>query len=956
VFAIPDLAGTSTAPGTGTVPRHNTEKVRLTSSSHVPPGFSPLGVRPLIGRDSALEVLDDLLSSARAASSVVLVVRGGPGLGKTALLEHAIRSAADLQVARAAGVEAELDLPYAALHQLLTPFVAGIGELPDSQRDAIATTLGLTRREPADPFLVALATLTLLSNASAGEGLLCAVDDAEWLDAASAQVLSFVSRRLGSGGLAMLFSAGTTRPAPVALEGLPELRLSELGDEDSRELLRREVAGTLDRAVTDRLLGEAEGNPLALIELAHSLTAEQLSGMAPLPEHLPLGEQLERTLMRNVRALPADVQSMLVLVASEQSGDPEVLGRAADSLGLRGATLAQAESVLRIGPQITFRHELVRSAVYAGAPDPLRRQAHLALAAAMDPVADQDRAAWHRAAAAVKADERVAADLATAATRARERGGHAAEAAVLERAARLSPEATARISRTLHAAEARLASGDVGKASILLGQASPELLNERQRAEAQRLRAALALARGDDGGASLLLLDAARGLERFDLRGARDTYLDALAAAMFAGRLAVDGGLAAIATAAHGAPSIPSAHATAADFLLDGFATLFSQGSAGAAPSLRRGVRLALDGAGLRAVGLAFFAALELWDESAAHALAARRVDLARETGALLDLPSGLSQLGLAEIVVGRFGSAEACFEEAGEISAATGNPGVIGHTEAGKLLTAAWRGTEDRSRTLAQSCAADGNARGFGSFVGFAHYSLTVLELGLGHYREAMLAAQDASLDPSLVTRTAPELAEAASRAGEHELAAEAVHHLSRSAAASGTPWALGTLARSRALLSDGTEAEDLYVEAIERLRHCRAAPQLARARLVYGEWLRRERRRRDAREELGAAFELFQAIGADAFADRARTELGATGRRLRRRATATAEPLTPHERRIATLVGEGASNAEIAAQLFISPRTVEYHLAKVFRKRGISSRAEVARALDEDRAEGGR
>jgi DNA-binding CsgD family transcriptional regulator len=923
----------------------------LTFSSHVPPSSSPLGVRPLIGRDSALEALDDLLSSARAGSSVVLVVRGGPGIGKTALLDQAIRSAADLQVARVGGAEAELDLPYAALHQLLTPFVAGIDELPGPQRDAIATTLGLAGGDPADRFLVALATLTLLSNASDGAGLLCAVDDAEWLDAASAQVLSFVARRLGSEGLAMLFTVGTTQPAPVALTGLPELGLSELGDGDSRKLLGREVAGTLESVVTDRLMGEAGGNPLALIELAHSLTSEQLSGASPLPEALPLGEQLERTLLRNIRALPAEAQSMLVLVASERSGDPIVLGRAAEGLGLPNTALAQGEPVLRIGPEITFRHELVRSAVYAGASDRSRREAHLALAAAMDPVTDQDRAAWHRAAAAVEADEAVAADLETSAPRARERGGHAAAAAVLERAARLSPDASARVSRTLDAAEARLASGDVGRASILLGQAYPELLNERQHAEAQRLRATLALARGDDGGASLLLLDAARGLERFDLRQARDTYLDAFAAAMFAGRLAVDGGLAAISTAAHRAPSMPSARATAADFLLDGFATLFSDGPAAAAPSLRRGMKQALDGAGLRAVGLAVLAAFELWDEPALHALAARRVDLARETGALLDLPRALSQLGAAEIVVGRFGSAEARFEEAEEISAATGNPGVLGHTEHGKLLIAAWRGLEHRSRTLAQACAADGSARGFGSFVGFAHYALTILELGLGHYREALLAAQDASLDPSLVTRTAPELAEAASRAGEHEAAAEAVRHLTQSAVASGTPWGLGILARSEALLSDGTGAEDLYVEAIEHLKQCRATPQLARARLLYGEWLRRERRRRDAREELGAACELFEGIGADAFADRARTELGATGRRLRTRAPGTAEPLTPHERRIATLVGEGASNAEIAAQLFISPRTVEYHLAKVFRKLGIRSRAEVARALEENR-----
>jgi DNA-binding CsgD family transcriptional regulator len=358
----------------------------------------------------------------------------------------------------------------------------------------------------------------------------------------------------------------------------------------------------------------------------------------------------------------------------------------------------------------------------------------------------------------------------------------------------------------------------------------------------------------------------------------------------------------------------------------------------------------------LRAIGLAYLAAFELWDEGAIHALGTRRVDIARETGALLDLPNALAQLGEAEIVVGRLAAADACFHEGDEISATSENPGMTCHTGPGEVLLAAWRGEVRRSRALAQACATDGSARGSGVFVGLARYSVAILELGLGHYHEAMRAAEDAMLDPLLVTRTAPELVEAAMRAGERAVAAEAVEHLGESASASGTPWALGTLARSKALLSDGEEAQDLYRESIDHLQQSRATPQLARARLLYGEWLRRERRRRDAREELYLASELFEGIGADAFAERARTELAATGRRIRRRASGTAEPLTPHERRIAKLVSERASNAEIAVQLFVSPRTVEYHLAKVFRKLGINSRGEVARALEENRREAGR
>ena len=921
----------------------------LTNPAQTPFVARPPATRRFVNRETELEAVEGLLAAARGGSSAVLVLRGGPGVGKTMLLEHAIGRASGLRVGRVGGVDSEFDLPYAALHQLLAPFLEEIEALPGPQRNSLASTLGLIEVERSDRFLTALGVLTLLSNAAQDTGLLCAVDDAEWLDEASAQVLSFLARRLVSEGIAMLFTFGAAHPTSVALVPFRELNFEGLSQVASRELLDREVEGTLDSGVRDRLVIEAEGNPLALIELAQLLTAEQLAGLAPLPKALPLGDRLEQGLMRNVRGLSSDARSILVLVATERSGDPGLLRRAADGLGLSQTAIDDAESVLRLGAQITFRHGFVRSAVYALASETTRRDAHLALAEAMDPDADEDRIAWHRAAASVDADETVAADLEASARKARDRGGQVAAAAVLELAAELTPDPSRRAARLLVAADADLAAGALSKADTLLSQLTPKLLDDEQRAEAQRLRGTLALARGDKGSSSTLLIEAARVLAPFDLRKARDTCLDALATAMFAGRLASDRGMREAVECARSMPE--PTQTTAADVLLDAFATLVDEGSAAAAPVLRRGVGLAGESGDLRAIGPAFQAAFELWDDEALHTLAQRRVDLARGSGAFVALPNALNQLGAYEVLVGRFDAAEACFEEADEISAATGYAGILGKTGVGPLILAAWRGEDARTRALAEVCSRDGTARGFGTFVGFAQSALGVLELGLGRYHEAMIAVQDAGLDQILVTRTLPDLVEAAVRCGEEQLATQAAGELAESTTASGTDWALGVLARSQALLVAGREAEGLYREAIGRLQRSRARTQLARARLVYGEWLRRERRRRDAREELRAASQLFESMGALAFADRAQSELAATGERVHRRTPETLELLTPQERRIATLVSEGAPNAEVAAQLFISSRTVEYHLAKIFRKLRISSRSELARSLLEAR-----
>src|SRR4051794_18794461 len=900
----------------------------------------------LVDRDAEIAVLDRLVAATGAGASGVLVLTGDPGVGKTTLLEHVITEASRMRVLRVGGVEAEFELPFAGLHQLLDPVLVEAGALPEAQRDALAGALGRFGGPAAESFLTALAVLTLFSNLSDDAPLLCVVDDAEFLDDASAQALVFAARRLESESILMLFGCGTEHVVP-RFAGLSTLHIKGLSDAASGELLDVATGSRLDHRVRRRLISELDGNPLALLEIVNELTPAQVNGSAALPDALPLGERLESALLRQIRSLPEDSKQLLLVVAAERSGEPGAIWRAAERLGIAGSALAPTGRTLRTRGQITFRHGLVRTAVYTAATEQLRRETHLALAAAMHPVADWDRAAWHRGAAAQGPDETVAGELEAAAETAKERGGYRAAGAFLELAARLTPDAARRAGRTLGAADAQLSAGEVQSASTLLAEATAGMLDEGQRAQARRLRAALAVARGENGHTMGLLLEAARELAPFDAAQARGTYLQALMLALFAGRLGPRDGAQLAARAARAAPLAPQEQPHGADLLLEGYALRFTAGPGPAAPVLREAIDLIRDFGDLQAIGLAYQAAFELWDDSALQALATRRVDLSRATGALVELPNALTQLGAYEVLVGRFDVAEVWFEEAKEIARATGRAGILGDSEIAVLVLEAWRGREERTRALARICASDGTARGLGAFIGFAQYVLSVLELSLGNYRAALEAAQDACLDDLLVTRTLPELIEAAARSGELDVAADAVSRLEESAVGSGSKWGLGMLARSRALIADEGDAEPLYQEAIDHLKRCRAATHLARSQLVYGEWLRRMRRRRDAREQLRSAHELFESMGAEAFARRAQMEMAATGVRLRRRTTEPVRTLTPHEWRIATLVGEGASNADIAARLYISPRTVEYHLSKIYRKLDVNSRTQLTGAL---------
>jgi DNA-binding CsgD family transcriptional regulator len=900
--------------------------------------------------------LDGLLNAVREGLSRTLVLRGEPGIGKTALLEYTIQSATDFRLTRALGIESEMEFSFAGLHQLLVPFLPRLRELPGPQQDALQSAFGLVVGAAPDRFQVGLATLTLLAAAAAEQPLLCVVDDAQWLDLESGEVLAFVARRLYADRIALLFAVRDGAGPRRRLEGLSELFIDGIPEADARELLASVVAGPLDSHVADRIIAATRGNPLALLELTSDLAPAQLRGTSMLPEPLPIGAHLQEMFFRRVKSLPSSAQTMLLLAAADPSGDPVLLWRAAKLLGLTIEAVgpAEAERLISVGPQIAFRHPLIRSAVYHSAPLHERRRIHEALAMASDPQIDPDRRAWHRATAALGPDEGIADELERSADRARQRGGHAATAAFLSRAAELTPDEHQRTERMLAAVEAELISGATNSAQAILLQVTPRLVDPTQRARGLRLQGALRWAEGQLADAPSLLLQAARMLGPLDPQLSTETMLEALQAALYGGQFARDGGAKSVAREALSMSPGARPHMTISDLLLSGFTTLLTEGRAAAFPDLRRAVATLQaselpDDDDLRWFMLGCLAASELWDDQAQHALASRWVGLARDRGALTALPVALNYLGWYEVTEGRLHAAETTLAEGREISRAIGNPGIVGASGAGELLRLVWRGREAPARAAAAALSRDAIERGQGAGLTHAQSALAILELSLGNYQAALECARDV-YDENLLflgTLTLPDLVEAGVRGGDREMAADALDRFRERALLSGTQWALGLLARSQALLIEDAAAEDSYIEAIERLQTSRATTDLARAYLLYGEWLRRQGRKRDARMALRTAHETLDSMGAAAFAERARNELLATGEHARQRTVETRDDLTPQEAQIARLAGEGLRNPEIASRLFISGSTVEYHLVKVFRKLGVRSRTELAHAL---------
>jgi DNA-binding CsgD family transcriptional regulator len=906
----------------------------------------------LRGRQSECTALDGLLENVRAQQSRVMVLRGEAGVGKTALLEYLAASASGCRIARSAGVESEMELAFAGLHQLCAPMLSHLTELPAPQRDALGTAFGLTGGAAADRFLVGLAVLSLLSRVAEERPLVCLIDDAQWLDRASAQVLAFVARRLLAEPMALVFAVRGDPGEEMELGNLPVMVIGGLNDSDARALVDSVLPGRLDERVRDRIVAEARGNPLALLELPLGLTAAELAGGFGRPDARPLASVIEQSFLRRVQSLPPETQQLLLVAAAEPVGDVPLLWRAAERLGIAADAAAPAEAagLIELGARVRFRHPLVRSVAYRAAGLPARQATHRALAEATDPGADPDRRAWHRAQAAVGPEETVAGELERSADRAQARGGIAAAAAFLERASELTPDPARRAARALAAAQAKFEAGAPDSASELLAAAEIGPLDELQRARIARLRAEMVFARSRGSEAPPLLLEAARGLEALDAGLARETYLQALGAAVFAGRLGGRYGMRQVAEAARAAPPAPEPRRPI-DLLLDGMATRFTDGYEAGVPALRRalqafrGKALRSEGDTLRWLWPAWLLAGDLWDDEAWHELATHAVRLARETGALNVLPVGLEYRAGVHIHAGEFAAASALVEEADAITAATGNAPL----RYAALFLAAWRGDEARALKLSETRARDARARGEGRALGLVECVGAVLYNGLGRYDAALAAAQRACEHEDLVLFgwSLVELVEAGVRSGAHDAAAGALRQLDARTRAAGTEWALGVLARSGALLEHGQAADALYREAIERLERCRIVVHLARAHLVYGEWLRRENRRVDAREQLRIAHEMLSRMGADGFAERARGELLATGETVRKRTVETREVLTAQEAMVARLAAEGRTNPEIGTQLFISPRTAEYHLHKVFTKLGVSSRRRLRDAL---------
>jgi len=922
----------------------------------------------LLGRTGELEILDQLIANVRSGQSAVLVMRGEPGIGKTELLRYLIGQASGFRMVRGVGVESEMELPFAGLHQLCAPMLGRLDSLAEPQRRGLSIAFGLASGNNPDRFLVALAALSLMAETSEERPLLCVVDDAQWLDQASAQVLGFVGRRLLAESIALVFAArtptqGVTSPAsPDHLADLPELRLGGLDEEPARALLATVASGPLDESVRARIIEETHGNPLALLELCRGLSAAELAGGFALPDAGDLPRRIEAQYLERLGELPDEAQRLVLLAAADPVGDAALILRAAQVLGLdsRAFDFAGPAGLVDIGMNVRFRHPLVRSAVYRAAAVEDRRAAHAALASVTDPLVDPDRRAWHRAHATAGPDEAVAEELITSASRALRRGGVAASAAFWERAVALTPDPGERASRALAAAEAKYAAGDFEAAQALLVTAEVGPLGELGDAHVQRMRAqiAFALRRGSD--APPLLLRAAQRLQTLDAELARQTYLEALVAAIYAGRLAHGQDAGEIARAARVAPFGPSGVSGVSgaepqphsQLLLRGLAVRLTDGYQAAAPTLKEALRLyRAQPQELDWLCVSYnLVAMDLWDDEAWFELAAGQVRLARANGTLSWLPFALDYLAEIHIQAGQLSVAEALLMEGERI-----DPGIrAGTLPYVPLLLAAWRGDAPTAAELTEVVVRGASVRGEGAALTSAEYAKAVLSNGLGNYGLAADAAHGASaVDELAISPWALyELVEAAVRSGQRERAAAAADRLSGIAAASATDWACGAAARSRALLAEGRAAEEEYREALERLGRTRMAAHLARTRLSYGEWLRRENRRIEARNQLRPAFEALTSMGAQAFAERARRELLATGEKVRKRHQDTRGELTPQEEEIARLARDGRTNPEIGAQLFIGARTVEWHLGKVFAKLDISSRRELDEALSRRRA----
>jgi len=904
----------------------------------------------LIGRRRECAALDQLLTDAAAGQSRVLVLRGEAGVGKSALLGYVNGQSGNWRPLRTVGVESEMELAYSGLHQLCTPIIDYLDRLPGPQRDAIATIFGLGDGPAPDRFLVGLGLLTLFAEAAEERPLVCIVDDTQWLDQATVSVLGFVARRLLAERVSMVCSARTDTIA--ALDGLPELVISGLAERDARALLLANVPMPLDEDVRDQIVVESRGTPLALLELPRTWDASRLAGGFGLPGSQPVAGRIEQSYASRLLELGRETQLLVLTAAAEPVGDVALFRRAAAALDIDPSAVAPAvdAGLLRVDARVEFSHPLVRSAAYRAASFEDRRAVHRALAGETDPISDPDRRAWHLGQTTIGPDEDIAAELERSADRAQARGGVAAAAAFLQRSVALTSDPVRRVERALGAAGASNQAGAYDAALALLATAESGPADDIQRARVDLLRADIAFSQSRGADAPPLLLRAAQRLETLDVKLARDTYLDAWSAALFAGQLASGGSLYDVSRAALLAPPAPPPPRPC-DLLLDGFSLLLTEGRAAATVILEQAaLGFADDSASVEEVlrwgWVATVASVAVWDYESCYAISARGVQLARDIGALTVLAVALNIHAQACVLGGDFARAAQLIAQADGVTETTGTP----VARYGGLFLAAFRGQEAEVAALADATIRLASDPGQGTAVQYAFFARAMVCNALGRYADAVRPARRASDDmPELVVAgwALNELLESAARSGQLDIARHALARIAERNEVHATDWGCGIESRGRAMLVEGVEAEGHYRDAIERLERTQLRPELARAHLVYGEWLRRENRRLDAREHLRAAHEMLATIGMDAFADRAGRELIATGEKVRRRGVATRDQLTPQEEQIARLAASGLSNPEIGGQLFVSARTVEWHLRKVYTKLGITSRGKLNSVL---------
>lgn len=900
----------------------------------------------LVGRSAECATLDRLLEGGRDSRSGALVLRGEPGVGKTALLGYAASQAAGARVLRATGVQTESELAFAGLHQLLGRDVGRFDALPAPQAKALQGAFGLTDAEATDPFLISLALLSVLAELAEEQPVLCLVDDAQWLDDPSASALLFAARRIEAEGIVVVFTVREGEERGFEAPGLPSFTVAGLDESAAKELLDQHLGDGIAATVREQLVAETAGNALALLELPASLTPDQLSGREPLAQPLPVGAGLEAAYLSRLRRLPDPTQTLLLFAAAEDSGELAPILVAAGTADVERDALEPAERdglVSVVDGRLTFRHPLVRSAIYQGATFAERQQAHRALADAQDE-SNADRRAWHRAAAAEGASEEIARELEASAERATARGGHAAAAAALEKAAGLSGDDAGRTSRLLAAANAAWLAGKTERARALVSDAGryapPEL-----KVEVTKLQGRIDVRSGVFADACTALIAAAQELAETDPAMAIRLLAEAEEATFWTGNLGLIVQIGELAEAIAAESDAPDRFLV---LLLTGLRRGFTEGTAAGAPMLREALEIAKTSTDIDLLVMAGRIGAFLGDDVTGSVIIPRAIHLARESGAVGALPRVLAGVAWGDFRHGRYPSARIAGSEALRLARETGQE--TGLALCALALVAGAQGRDDECRSHAHEAMQRARERGASLLQSQACWALGLLELGHGRFDEATrmlelgLGRGGAFAHPALARHMIPDFVEAAVRAGRVEGVAETVHEYELWARTSNQPWTLALLAGCRALIAEGDAAETGLREALQLIPVATRPFEHARIELLLGEFLRRNRKRREAREHLRAAMATFEQLGAGPWEERAQNELRATGETARKRDASTLGDLTPQELQIARLVAGGARNREVASQLFLSPRTIDYHLRKVFMKLGISSRAELA------------